>query len=138
MKDIHKLTDCINNNFKCSVVIIKKKNWKSQDFANQLLCNYILLFDTSEVGLGEFGERNKKKLHQIEWKNSIGIIQYIEDEVIITFIPKGIRYTESVIRPYLRRVNMCMICRSDKVLVKTDNVTGLVICRKCYYKCFGR
>ena len=62
MKDIHKLTDCINNNFKSSVVIIKKKNWKTQDFANQLLCNYILLFDTSEVGLGEFGERNKKKL----------------------------------------------------------------------------
>ena len=138
MKDIHKLTDCINNKFKCSVVIIKKKNWKSQDFANQLLCNYILLFDTSEVGLGEFGERNKKKLHQIEWKNSIGIVQYIENEVIITFIPKGIKYTEMVIRPYLRRVNMCMICRSDKVLVKTDNVTGLVICRKCYRKCFGR
>ena len=25
MKDIHKLTDCINNSFKCCVVIIKKK-----------------------------------------------------------------------------------------------------------------
>ena len=137
MKDIHKLTDCINNNFKCSVVIIKKKNWKTREFSNELFCNYILLFDTSEVGLGEFGERNKKKLKQIEWKNSIGIIQYIEDEVIITFIPKGLKYTENVIRPYLRRVNMCMICRSDKVLVKTDTTTGLVICRKCYRKCFG-
>lgn len=137
MRDIHKLTDCINNHFKCSVVIIKKKNWKSQDFANQLLCNYILLFDTDEVGLGEFGEKNKKNLKKIEWKNSIGIIQYMEDEVIITFIPKGITYTETVIRPYLRRVNMCMICKSDKVIIKTDNVTGLVICRKCYRRCFG-
>ena len=138
MKDIHRLTECLNNHFKCSVVIIKKKNWKSQDFANQLLCNFILLFDTSEVGLGEFGKRNKKNLKNREWVDSIGIVQYLEGEVIITFIPKGITYTQTVVRPYIRRVNMCMICRSDKVLVKTDNVTGLVICRKCFRKCFGK
>ena len=137
MKDIHKITDCINTHFECGVTIITHRNWKPQEFTQDLLSNSILLFDTSEVGLGEFGEKNKEDVKDEKWTNAIGIIQYLDNEVIITVIPKGINYTENVVRPYLRRVNMCMICRSDKVRVKIDDTTGLVICKTCYDKCFG-
>jgi len=137
MEDIHKLTDCINLHFNSGVTIISHKNWKMLEYKQDLLSKSILLFDTKKVGLGEFGERNKEDVTHEKWIDAIGIIQYLENEVVITVIPKGIKYTENSVRPYLRRNNMCMICRSDKVHVKIDNTTGLVICKTCYDKCFG-
>ena len=138
MSDIQKFTDCINACMGYSVGIIRHKNWKMLDFEKELLSDSIILFDTSEVGFGEFGEKNKKEVKHKKWQNAIGIIQYKRKEIMITVIPKGIKYTENVIRPYLNEVNICMICKNDKVHVKIDTKTGLVICKSCFNLCFNQ
>ena len=76
MSDIQKFTDCINAHLGHSVGIIRHKNWKMVDFEKELLSGSIILFDTSEVGFGEFGEKNKKEVKHKKWQNAIGIIQY--------------------------------------------------------------
>ena len=136
MNDILKFTDCINTCMGYTVGIIRHKNWKMVDFEKELFSGSIILFDTSEVGYGDFGEKNPKKIKTKCWKNAIGIIQYKRKLLLITVIPKGIKYTLNVIRPYFNLVNVCMICRSDKVHVRINTLTGLVICKTCYGLCF--
>ena len=136
MSDIQKFTDCINEKMGYSVGIIRHKNWKVMDFKKELFSGSIILFDTSEVGHGEFGEKNPEEIKKEKWKDAIGIIQYEKGKLMFTVIPKGINYTENVIRPYFNEINVCMICKSDKVHVKIDTTSGLVICKSCYNLCF--
>ena len=46
-----------------------------------------------------------------KWNDAIGIIQYKNNKVMNTVIPKNIKYTLDVIQPFFKENNTCMVCK---------------------------
>ena len=135
LSDISKLKCAINIHFKKNVKIIDKPNWKFANYQKDLINGAILLFDSSifsGVGFGELGELNRDECSKEKWNDAIGIIQYKNNKVMNTVIPKNIKYTLDVIQPFFKENNTCMVCKLVSQHVKIDNYSGSVICLECF------